>query len=194
MTSSPTQDAGLLLLRLGVGGVLFAHGAQKLFGWFGGHGLDGTAGAFEQMGFTPGRPSAIAAGLAEAGGGTLVALGLATPVAGSITTGNMLAATSIHIPNGLFAAQGGYEFPALLGLSSAALSLTGPGEWSLDAMLGHRLNRPWMAMVGLSVSTAVSAMVIARRRAAVAAAQAIPAAEAPADSPQTPAATAEATV
>jgi putative oxidoreductase len=189
MTHRRTQDAGLLLLRLGVGGVLFAHGAQKLFGWFGGHGIEGTAGAFEQMGFQPGRASAIAAGMGEAGGGALVVLGLATPVAGSVTAGTMIAASSVHVPNGFFAANGGYELPALLGLSSAALSLTGPGDWSVDALLGHRLNRTWMAVVGLLASATASVALIQRRRVAMAAAQARPAAQAAADSPETPAAT-----
>ncbi|MCW2501553.1 MAG: mhqP3, partial [Frankiales bacterium] len=69
ITTDQRMNAGLLLLRAGVGGVLVAHGGQKLFGWFGGHGLEGTAGAFEQMGFRPGRASAVAAGLGEAGGG-----------------------------------------------------------------------------------------------------------------------------
>jgi putative oxidoreductase len=71
MTNTWQENAGLLVLRAGVGGVLAAHGTQKLFGWFGGHGLDGTAAAFEQIGFAPGRPSALAAGLGEAGGAYL---------------------------------------------------------------------------------------------------------------------------
>src|SRR3954467_6528805 len=148
------RDAGLLALRLGVGGTLVAHGTQKLFGWFGGHGITGTAGAFEQMGFRPGRPSAMAAGLGETAGGTLIIAGLATPAAGSVAAGTMLAASSVHAPNGFFSANGGYELPALLGLSAAALSFTGPGEWSLDRMAGHRLNRPRMAVAGLLISGA----------------------------------------
>ncbi|MHA6795435.1 DoxX family protein [Pseudonocardia bannensis] len=188
MGFTPAQNLGLLTLRAGVGGVLFAHGAQKLFGWFGGHGIEGSAGAFDQMGFQPGRANAMAAGVAEAGGGTLIALGLATPVAGSVAAGTMIAAASVHAPNGFFAADGGYEYPALLGLSSAALSLTGPGDWSLDAVLGDRLNRPWMAGAGLLASSVLSAVLVQRRRRAVAARQAEPAARAAADSPATPAA------
>ena len=72
------QNLGLLTLRAGVGGVLLAHGVQKLFGWLGGAGLTGTADALEQMGFRPGLPSAVAAGLGEAGGGALIVLGLFT--------------------------------------------------------------------------------------------------------------------
>ncbi|MGW0834480.1 DoxX family membrane protein, partial [Streptomyces prunicolor] len=79
MTCYDRQDLGLLLLRLGTGGVLAAHGAQKLFGWFGGGGIEGTGAAMEAMGYAPGKQSAVMAGLAEAGGGALLALGLATP-------------------------------------------------------------------------------------------------------------------
>lgn len=167
--SHPLKDAGLFVLRAGVGGVLIAHGTQKLFGWFGGHGLEGTANAFESMGFTPGRPSALAAGLGEAGGGALIALGLATPVAGAAAAGTMIAATAVHAPAGFFAQQGGFEYPALLTVSTAALALTGPGGWSLDKMLGYRLNRPWMGVTGLVVSVAGATAVLQRRRAALSA-------------------------
>src|ERR1700712_5131668 len=76
------RDAGLLITRAAVGGALFAHGAQKLFGWFGGGGLAQTGAMFDKIGFTPGKLNAAAAGLGEAGGGGLLALGLATPAAG----------------------------------------------------------------------------------------------------------------
>jgi putative oxidoreductase len=182
------QDLGLLVLRLGVGGVLVAHGGQKLFGWFGGHGIAGTAGAFEQMGFRPGRASAVAAGLTEAGGGALIGFGLATPAAGAAAAGTMLTATSVHAPAGFFAAGGGYEYPALLGVSTAALALTGPGRWSLDTLLQDRLNRPWMALVGLLGSGAASAAIVLRRRQQLTAEKRSVDQPAPADSPQTPAA------
>ncbi len=134
------------------GRVLVAHGVQKLFGWLGGHGLEGTGAAFEQMGFQPGRQSALAAGLGEAGGGLLIALGLATPAAGAAAAATMLPAATVHAPRGFFATGGGYEYPAVLGVSTAALALSGPGDWSLDARFGHRLNRPWMAAAALLVS------------------------------------------
>ncbi|SDQ42295.1 DoxX family protein [Quadrisphaera sp. DSM 44207] len=143
MTHDRFQDVGLLALRAGVGSVLAAHGGQKLFGWFGGGGVQGTAGVFEAMGFTPARPSALLAGAAEFGGGALIALGLATPAAGAAAAGTVLAAASVHAPSGLFATQGGWEYPAVLGLSTSALALTGPGELSLDAVLGHRPHHAW---------------------------------------------------
>ena len=99
---------------------------------------------FEQIGFRPGRPHALAAGLSEAGGGALLAVGLGTPGAGAAVAGTMLVASSMHVEGGFFATQGGFEYPAVLGWSAAALTLTGPGALSLDHALGHRLNRSWM--------------------------------------------------
>lgn len=165
-------DLGLLVLRSGVGGVLVAHGSQKLFGWFGGQDLANTGRSFEEMGFKPGRLSAIGAGLAEAGGGAMIALGLATPAAGAAAAGTMITAASVHKPGGFFAFAGGYEYPALLSVSTAALALTGPGRVSVDHAMGNRLNRPWMAAVGLVASSAASAYII-RRRARLLEAQAV---------------------
>jgi putative oxidoreductase len=170
MTTS-ARDVGLLAIRLGVGGTLFAHGAQKLFGWFGGGGLDGTAKMFDSIGFKPGKVNAVAAGLGEAGGGTLVALGLATPAAGAAVAGTMAVAASMHADNGFFAQGGGLEYPAVLGLVAGALALTGPGDLSLDAAVGHSLNRSWMRTVALAaVPPAVTAVVLRRRQALKAAA------------------------
>lgn len=121
------RDLGLLLLRLGTGGVLAAHGTQKLFGWFGGHGLEGTGAFMESVGYEPGKASATASGLAETGGGVLLALGLATPAAGAAAAGAMAGATAVHAPNGFFNASGGYEYAATLGLAAAGLAVAGPG-------------------------------------------------------------------
>ena len=158
--------------------MLIAHGVQKLFGWLGGAGLTGTADAFEQMGFQPGLPSAVAAGVGEAGGGALIVLGLFTPAAGAAAAGTMIPAAAVHAPKGFFATGGGYEYPALLGLSAAALALTGPGDWSLDARLGHGLNPPWMVAATLLASAAASALVLQHRRTALTAQDPAPAAPA----------------
>ena len=92
---------GRLLLRLAVGGFFIGHGTQKLFGWFGGYGLEGTAQGFESLGLRPGKRHALAAGAAEAGGGALIALGAATPVAASVLTATMLTAINrAHLKNG----------------------------------------------------------------------------------------------
>ncbi|MFJ8935726.1 DoxX family protein [Streptomyces sp. NPDC102365] len=167
MTCFDRRDLGLLLLRLGTGGVLAAHGAQKLFGWFGGAGLSGTAEFMESVGYAPGRASAVAAGLAEAGGGTLLALGLGTPAAGAAAAGAMAGASAVHAPNGFFAMSGGYEHAASLGLTAAGLAVTGPGRISLDHVLGHTVNRNWMVPAALAATTAATLAVIGARQARV---------------------------
>ncbi|MEW2135755.1 DoxX family membrane protein [Streptomyces sp. NPDC005409] len=162
------KDLGLLALRLGAGGVLIAHGTQKLFGWFGGGGIEGTAKAMEHMGFTPGRESAIAAGLGEAGGGALLVLGLATPAAGAAAAGAMAGAVSVHAPAGFFAQGGGFEYPAFLGFVAASLGLAGPGCYSLDHVAGHKLNQPAAVLVAFTLAAAAATVVVNRRIAALA--------------------------
>ncbi|MGV4986986.1 DoxX family membrane protein [Streptomyces sp. NRAIS4] len=163
MTCYDRRDLGLLLLRLGTGGVLAAHGAQKLLGWFGGHGLEGTGQFMESVGYAPGRASATAAGLAEAGGGALLALGLATPAAGSAAAGAMAGAAAVHAPNGFFAQEGGYEYAATLGLAAAGLAIAGPGRLSLDHASGHVFDRGWMVPLALGATAAVTALVVGAR-------------------------------
>lgn len=171
MVSSPRTDLGLLALRLGIGSVLFAHGAQKLFGWFGGGGPAATAEGMEQMGFRPGRPAALASGLCEAGGGALLALGLATPAAGAAAAGGMASAASVHAPAGFFAQSGGFEHPAFLGWTAMSLGLTGPGRLSLDHATGHVLNRPWVVATAFASAAVAAYQVISAREQAVAAPQ-----------------------
>ncbi|MFJ1731679.1 DoxX family protein [Streptomyces sp. NPDC088254] len=163
MTAYDRRDLGLLLLRLGTGGVLIAHGTQKLFGWFGGHGLEGTGQFMESVGYAPGKASAAAAGLAEAGGGALLALGLATPAAGAAAAGAMVGASAVHVPNGFFAQSGGYEYAATLALTGTSLAVTGPGRLSLDHLLGHTANRNWMVPVALGVTAAATSVIVGLR-------------------------------
>ncbi|MFJ2651490.1 DoxX family protein [Streptomyces sp. NPDC087420] len=163
------KDLGLLAVRLGTGSVLAAHGSQKLFGWFGGAGIEGTAKGMEQMGFRPGRQSAIASGLGEVGGGVLLALGLATPMAGAAAAGAMAGAASVHVPSGFFAHQGGVEHPAFLGYVAASLGLAGPGRYSLDHFTSHKLDRPLFLLLAFTASAAAATAVVGRRTAALAA-------------------------
>ncbi len=130
------MDLGLLLLRLVLGALLAGHGAQKLFGAFGGHGLEGTGGFFASIGFRPGKPMALVAGLTEFGAGILLTLGLLTPLAAAGVIGTLLVAGSVHVAQGLWGANGGYELPLVYVVLGAVLALTGPGAYSLDAVLG----------------------------------------------------------
>ncbi|MDX2388917.1 MULTISPECIES: DoxX family protein [unclassified Streptomyces] len=163
MTRINRRDLALLALRTGTGAVLMAHGTQKLFGWFGGAGLDGTAAGMEHMGFTPGRRSAVAAALGEAGGGALLVLGLATPAAGAAAAGAMAGAVAVHAPAGFFAQEGGYEYPAFLGFTAAAVGLAGAGRYSVDHATGHTFDRPWTLALAFAGSALAAASVLRKR-------------------------------
>jgi putative oxidoreductase len=149
---SKLGNLALLAIRLGVGGTLISHGAQKLFGAFDGPGLDATAKGFEQMGFPEPRRAAQMAGLGEALGGTSLVLGLGTGAGGAAAAGTMAVASTVHAPNGFFNTDGGFEFPAALGLVSGALALGGPGAISLDAATRNVFNKPWMRVLALAGS------------------------------------------
>ena len=134
---------GKLVLRATLGGYFFGHGMQKLTGWFGGHGPEATGEFFEQVGLRPGKESALIAGAAEAGGGTLLAFGFLTPAAVSMLTGVMTnAIRHVHWKNGLWNNDGGIELPVLVLAGLAALADSGPGRYSLDEALGIRLRGP----------------------------------------------------
>ena len=127
---------GLLVLRLVIGLLFVGHGAQKLFGIWGGHGLKGTAGFFESIGLRPGHFHASAAAVFEFGGGLLLALGLLTPVASLVLIATMTAAViTVHWAKGLWNTGGGYEFNLVLAAGAFALAAIGPGNWSLDHAL-----------------------------------------------------------
>ncbi|WP_432539087.1 DoxX family membrane protein, partial [Kineococcus esterisolvens] len=136
------SDLARLALRVGVGGTLAAHGAQKLFGAFGGGGLEGTRGAMHAMGFRPARRSALVAGLAETGGGALLALGLATPAAGATAAATMAAAATVHAPNGFWATSGGLEYPAVGAPARPARAGGRPGRVYQDQPTHHPLYKP----------------------------------------------------
>jgi len=131
------MDVGILLLRLTVGLSLAAHGTQKVFGWFGGHGLDVTGQFFEALGFRPGRRHAQAAGLIEIVSGLLLAIGFTTPLAAALIASLMIvAAATVHWKNGFFITSGGYEFNLVFGIAALSLAFTGPGRLSLDYAAG----------------------------------------------------------
>jgi putative oxidoreductase len=148
------MDIALLLIRLTVGGVLAAHGAQKLFGLFGGPGLAGTAGFLESLGFRPGRLHARLLGLAETVGGGLIAAGLLTP---------LTAVAVVHWDKGFFAQNGGYEYPLALAVIASALAFAGAGKYSLDAALGWTLGGAKWGIAATALAVVASAAVIVGR-------------------------------
>ncbi|MBV9369558.1 MAG: DoxX family protein [Frankiales bacterium] len=159
---------GLFFLRLFLGVLLFAHGTQKLFGWFGGHGPDATGGFFEQVGHRPGRQMAILAGLSEAGGGTLLVLGLINPLACAIIIGVMVtAAVSVHGDKGLWATNGGYELPLTNAVIAGALAFTGAGSFSFDNAIGLNLSGWLWGIAAVVVGLIGAGVQLARRETAV---------------------------
>jgi putative oxidoreductase len=161
------MDSGLLLLRLTVGLTLSAHGAQKLFGWFGGPGLEAAGNGLAALGFHPGRRHALMAGIVEASGGLLLALGLFTPVAAAIVFSVMLVAgVSAHLKRGFFITSGGYEYTLVLGVAGLTLAFTGPGAFSLDALSGYSVGGALWGTVALLVGLIGGALQLAQRHSA----------------------------
>jgi putative oxidoreductase len=149
---------GRALLRMTVGLLFFGHGAQKLFGWFGGGGLDATTEGFEGLGLKPARANAIAAGAAEAGGGALLVAGLATPLAASVLTATMLTAIrTVHGKNGPWVTNGGYEYNAVLIAAVLALAEMGPGPISIEGATDNERSGPGWAAIALALGVAGAA-------------------------------------
>lgn len=148
-----TRDAALLASRSVLGGYLAAHGAQKLFGAFGGRGIEATAAGFERLGLRPGAVFARVAAASELGGGLLTAAGAAHPIGPVALAGTMAVASSTHRANGAFAAKGGFELPLTNFAAAVALAVTGPGRLSVDGLTGARLPR---SLTRLAVAGAVA--------------------------------------
>jgi putative oxidoreductase len=161
----------LLVARIVFGLIMSAHGAQKLFGWFGGYGLTGTGEFLVQLGFRPARVFAAMAGLSETAGGLLLAFGFLGPVGPALMLSVMIvAAVTVHWHNGLFAASNGIELPLLYAAAAIVLAFTGPGLFSLDAVLGlEKLWSPTLAAVAIAVGTIGGIGNLMTRRRAVAA-------------------------
>jgi putative oxidoreductase len=160
-------DAGLAILRFTVGPVMAGHGAQKLFGWFGGSGPDGTGQWMESVGLRPGRPMAAMSGVCETTGGLLLSLGLLNPVGPTVILGVMLVAIATHASQGVWSQQGGYEYPMTVAAIATALAFTGPGDVSLDHAFGaDRVGYGW-GMVAVVAAMAAAAPVLLRRAGAL---------------------------
>jgi putative oxidoreductase len=159
-------DLGFLIARLVIGLLIAAHGTQKLFGWFGGHGLHATGEFFGKLGFRPGRLYATSAGLGELVSGLLIALGFLGPVGPAILLAVMIvAAISVHWRNGLFAATNGIELPLLYGTAAVRFALAGPGRYSLDSLLGTHIEwTPALIWAALAVGLVGGIANLALRR------------------------------
>lgn len=129
-------DYGLLIIRLVIGLTMMGHGAQKLFGWFGGYGIKGTGGWFESIGMRPGPLMALMAGLTELAGGLLFGLGFLTWLGAAFIVGTMLVAiVKVHGANGYWVTSNGIEYNVMLIATAIGVALIGAGSLSLDALL-----------------------------------------------------------
>lgn len=157
---------GLLAGRLMLGLAMAAHGSQKLFGWFGGYGLDKTSGYFESLGFRPGRAFATVASVTETLSGVLVALGLFGPIGPALMLSVMVvAAATVHWKGGFFAQSNGIEVPFLYAAGAVGLALVGPGRFSLDALLGLEwLWTPSIAALALAIGVVGAVLNLSARR------------------------------
>lgn len=160
------MDAALLIARLIIGLGLAVHGSQKLFGWFGGYGLQGTGGWMESIGFRPGRLFAAAAGLCEFAGGLLTALGLLGGVGPALIVLVMLVAIfTVHVKNGFLSSNNGWELPSLYVAGALALAFGGFGRWSVDAALGlSSLSTPRVEWILLAIAMVLAALNVLMRR------------------------------
>jgi putative oxidoreductase len=154
------RGLGHLAVRVTAGGLLAAHGAQKLAGWFGGPGLQGTAGMLESQGLRPARSWAPLAALSETVGGGLTALGLFSPVGPIVSLAPMaIAAGTVHRGKPIWAYAGGAELPLTNIAVALDQAIEGPGPWSLDRLFGIRVPRPLVAALMAATSAGVAAAV-----------------------------------
>jgi putative oxidoreductase len=159
-------DYGILFLRVVVGSVFFAHGAQKLFGWWGGGGLRGTAGWLDSTGFRPPLVMAVMVALSESSGALLV-VGVATPLVALALAATMVVAVgTAHWKNGFWSGKGGYEFNLVLWSAAVAIAAIGPGRFSIDRLLGWdgNISGLWWGIAVLTLSLAGGLLILASRQ------------------------------
>ena len=163
---SQLLDLGMFLIRVVLGLIFAAHGAQKLFGWFGGYGLAGTGGFMETLGFRPGKRFATMAALGEFTGGLLFALGFLGPVGPALMLSGMIVAMiTVHRKNPFFVSTNGIEHPLMFATVAVGVALTGPGRYSLDEVLGDfRLLTPAATWIVLAIGVIGALATLAMRR------------------------------
>jgi putative oxidoreductase len=157
------RDVMLLGTRLVLGSYLAVHGAQKLFGTFGGPGLERAGAGFERIGLTPGKPMAALAGATELGGGLLTVAGVADPAGPLAIIGAMTVASATHRASGALAANRGFELPLTNLAAAAALAAAGPGRFRIGPPLGRRLTTAAVAGGGVMAAASLAKMLTAAR-------------------------------
>jgi putative oxidoreductase len=158
-----TTDFGLLALRATVGALMAGHGAQKLFGAFGGYGLEGTAGWLESIGLKPGRTWALLAGGGEFGSGVLTALGIGGPIGPITMYGPMVTAwVTAHAGKPIWATSGGAELPLINLAAATGLALTGPGRYSIDGLFGIKVPIALSVVTAAGVAAGIAASIVLR--------------------------------
>ncbi len=165
-TDGLVRDLSLLAVRLVLGGSIAAHGAQKMFGAFGGSGIEGASKMMGSLGFDPPERFARMAAATESGSGTLIALGALGPVGPAMLLSVMLTAVeTVHRPKGYWAGEGGYEMNTMYGLLALLLATEGYGSFSLDAALGvHEKTGATLGWFALAGGAAGSMSVLSQRK------------------------------
>lgn len=159
------MDIALLILRVVVGVLFVGHGTQKLFGWFGGHGIDGTSKMLGSLGFRPARAHAVLTGATETGAGALLAAGFLVPLAAAALVGVMLnAIVSVHWEHGLWSSNGGLEFPLVMATVATGVAFGGAGAVSLDNVIGWDVSGTAWGIGALALGIVVGSAVLATRR------------------------------
>jgi len=160
------MDLAFTIIRLALGAAIAAHGAQKLFGWFGGYGLAGTGGWLEGIGFRPGKLFAFASGMGEFGGGLLTILGLGGPLGPALIVTVMLVAVStVHLRNGFFQTNNGWELNLMYVLTAASVAYAGNGAYTLDGTFGLSiLNTPAQVSMALGAALVLALLNLLARR------------------------------
>lgn len=153
-------DAGLLIIRVVVGGVMIFHGTQKLLGWWDGEGLDGTAAFFDRQGFRPPKVMAVIAGCIETIGGALFGVGLIVSIAAVLLISTLVNVVILHARNGLDRKKNGFEYELVLLATVAGIALTGPGAYALDALFKVDVTEFLTHLVGVDTSSAWGAIMI----------------------------------
>lgn len=159
------MDIGLLIVRIVMGGLFVGHGAQKLFGWFGGGALPGTAAMMDSLGYRSGRTAAIMAGATEFGAGMLLVFGFLTAFAAAGVIGVMInAIIAVHLPKGAWNTNGGYEYPVVLASLATLLAFAGAGRYSLDSAAGTGMNGSFWGVWALALGLVAGFVMAATRQ------------------------------